>query len=80
MRASLLLKRLQFLIKRDGDLPVRIYDPITTRFDAVHEAEPRRVLPIAEVEERFIGLDAYPVPDEHAQLRYDNTPFGSKTQ
>lgn len=84
MKASVVIKRLQFLLKRDGDLDVRIYDACDGEFVDVNEIEPRRVLPgqrgtPEERAEPFIGVDPYAVGDFHAQLRYDNTPFGTRT-
>ena len=84
MKASEVIKRLHFLMRRDGDFEVRIYDACDGQFVSVHEIEPRRFLDSdsATVEERarpFIGIDPYAIGDTMAQLRYDNTPYGTKT-
>lgn len=84
MTASQLIKRLQFLQRRDGDLEVRIYNQLEGEFEAINEVEPRRVMPEqratdAERAAHFIGIDPYAIGDWRAQLRYDNTEFGTKT-
>lgn len=81
MMASTLAKRLQVLVRRDGDFEIEAYVPCVGRFEPVFDVQLRRRAGAqpGEAASTFVGLTTSDIGDEADQLRYDNTPFGTKT-
>jgi hypothetical protein len=79
MKASDVIKRLQQLAKRDGDLDVEVYVPCVGKFEPLHDIQPRRDHGASSVIVDFFGVTTSEIGDEANQTRFDNTPFGTRT-
>lgn len=81
MKASTMAKRLQVLVRNGGDFEVEAYVPCVGRFEPVFDIQPRRRAGAqpGDASSTFVGITTSEIGDDADQLRYDNTPFGTKT-